>query len=142
MGGNRGVQVPVDIDARSGALVGAGLVVAHWLLDWIAHDHDVPVLPGGTRYGLGLWRSVPGTLAVELGMFAVGVALYTRATSATGPVGRWGWPILALLMAGSFVIATVGPPPASMSALVAAMGGLLVIVTGASIAIDRQRPSR
>ena len=127
---------------RRGALVSAGLVVAHWFLDWCSHGADVQVVPGGARHGLGLWRSVPGTLAVELGMFALGAVLYTRATRATGPIGRWGWPTLAALLAVAFVVTTMGPPPPSIDALLAAMGAMLVIVLGASIAIDRQRPAR
>jgi hypothetical protein len=34
----------------------------------------MPVYPGGPRFGLGLWNSVAGTMAVELAMFAVGLA--------------------------------------------------------------------
>lgn len=51
-------------------------VVSHWVLDWITHRPDMPLYPGGPRYGLALWNSVPGTLTVELLMFAVGVCLY------------------------------------------------------------------
>lgn len=127
---------------RRGALVGAALVLGHWLLDWIAHEPDMPLVPGGARYGLGLWHSLPGTLAVELAMFAVGAALYTRATRATGPIGRWGWPILALLLVGAFVGATLGTPPPSIDALLATVAVMLVVVVGAAIAIDRQRPAR
>lgn len=127
---------------RRGAVVGAALVVAHWLLDWIAHEHDMPLWPGSARYGLGLWRSVPGTLAVELGMFAIGAALYTRATRATGPIGRWGWPCLALLLVGGFVAATIGTPPPSIDALLVTVAATLVLVVGAAVAIDRQRPAR
>lgn len=127
---------------RRGAVVGAALVVGHWLLDWIAHGPDMQLAPGGARHGLGLWGSVPATLAVELGMFAVGAALYTRATRATGPIGRYGWPALAALLTLGFVAATLGDPPPSMDALLASVGGLLVIVVGAAIAIDRQRPAR
>lgn len=127
---------------RRGAVVGAALVVTHWLLDWIAHEHDMPLWPGSARYGLGLWRSVPGTLAVELGMFAIGAALYTRATRATGPIGRWGWPCLALLLVSGFVTATIGTPPPSIDALLVTVAATLVVVVGAAVAIDRQRPAR
>jgi hypothetical protein len=29
-------------------------VVSHWVLDWISHGLDMPLYPGGARYGLGL----------------------------------------------------------------------------------------
>ncbi|MEZ4399648.1 MAG: hypothetical protein R3B06_06500 [Kofleriaceae bacterium] len=127
---------------RRGAAVGAALVVGHWLLDWIAHGPDMQLWPGGARHGLGLWGSLPGTLAAELGMFAVGATLYTRATRATGPIGRWGWPALAAVLTVGFVVATVGAPPPSIDALLAFAAAVLVVVVVAAVAIDRQRPPR
>src|SRR5215471_18702837 len=36
----------------------AGLVVSHWVLDWITHRPDMPLYPGSAKYGLGLWNSI------------------------------------------------------------------------------------
>jgi len=126
---------------RRGALVVAALVLSHWLLDWISHEPDMPLAPGSASYGLGLWRSLPGTLLTELAMFAVGAWLYTRATRATGPIGRYGWPALAGLLVLGFVGATVGKPPPSLDALLIAAGVTIAVVVGAAIAVDRQRPT-
>ena len=42
------------------------LVVSHWLLDYVTHRPDLPItMSGADRVGLGLWNSIPGTLAVE-----------------------------------------------------------------------------
>lgn len=41
-------------------------------------DPDLPLYPGGARYGLGLWNSVAGTMAVELSKFAAGIWIYVR----------------------------------------------------------------
>jgi len=47
------------------------LVVSHWLLDYVTHRPDMPLtLNGPQRLGLGLWNSVPGTLAAEFAIFA------------------------------------------------------------------------
>lgn len=74
-------------------------VLSHWLLDWISHRPDMPLYPGGARFGLGLWNSVPGTLAVELAMFSVGLWLYLRTTRAQNWKGRWAcWAFIALLL--------------------------------------------
>ena len=53
---------------RAGALVlGAG-VLSHWVLDAISHRPDLPLYPGSSiKIGLGLWNSVPATIAVEGG---------------------------------------------------------------------------
>jgi hypothetical protein len=126
---------------RRGALVVAVLVLSHWLLDWISHEPDMPLVPGGAGHGLGLWRSLPATLLTELVMFAAGAALYSRATRATGPIGRYGWPALAGVLALGFVGSTLGKPPPSLDALLAALSVSLLVVIGAAIAVDRQRPS-
>lgn len=127
-------------DGRGGLIV-AALVLSHWLLDWVSHEPDMPLAPGSARYGLGLWRSLPATLVTELAMFAVGAALYTRATRATGPVGRYGWPALAGLLVLGFVGGTAGAPPPSIDALLVSVGATIVVVIAVAIAVDRQRPA-
>jgi hypothetical protein len=93
---------------KAGVLL-AGAVVSHWVLDVIAHRPDMPVLPAGPYLGLGLWNSIPATLAVELTMFAAGLALYVRA----GGAGRHRvsfWALVAFLLVAYFA-ASFGPPP-------------------------------
>src|SRR5215218_1543703 len=71
-------------------IVLAALVVSHWVLDWVTHAPDMPLYPGGPKYGLVLWNSLPGTMAVEGLLFAIGLWIYSRATKAKDRVGRWG----------------------------------------------------
>jgi membrane-bound metal-dependent hydrolase YbcI (DUF457 family) len=108
---------------RRGAWVLAAGVFSHWLLDYLTHRADMPLYPGSaTRVGLGLWNSVPGTLAVEVSMFVAGVALYatgTRAKSRTGTLAFWA---LVGLLAVLYVAVALGPPPPSAGAI--AVGGL------------------
>jgi len=76
---------------RAGTIAIAIGVPSHWLLDWITHAADMPLYPGGPKFGLGLWNSVGGTLSVELAMFAAGVWLYISATRARDRVGRYAF---------------------------------------------------
>ena len=104
-------------DARAAWVVGA-LVVSHWLLDALMHRPDLPLWPGpGPLIGLGAWDSLPLALALELPLFAVGVALYARATVARDAIGRWGLvglvACLALIHAGNLT----GEPPPSVAAI-------------------------
>jgi hypothetical protein len=55
------------------------LALSHWLLDAASHRPDLPVWPsGGPLVGLGLWNSLPWTLAVEVGLFAAGLRVYAH----------------------------------------------------------------
>ena len=74
-------------------------VLSHWVLDWITHRADLPWYPGSTKFGLGLWNSIAGTLIVELAIFWGGVWLYTRTTRARDRVGRWAfWAYVVFLL--------------------------------------------
>ncbi len=102
-------------NARGAIVVGLA-VVSHWVLDWISHRPDMPLYPGGPRVGLGLWNSVPATLAVEGSLFVLGVGLYLAVTRARDAIGRWAlWSLLALLVA-AYVADVLAPPPSDASA--------------------------
>lgn len=107
---------------RSGALWIAALVVSHWFLDLAVHRPDLPLWPGGSRFGLGLWNSLPATLALEFGLFGAGLWIYARATRGRD---RWGDVLLWLFAVTLVVIyfgAVFGPRPPSVRVL--AMSGL------------------
>ena len=87
-------------DAAGAVVLGAG-VVSHWVLDALMHRPDVPVLPRGPYVGLGLWRSVPATAAIEGGLYAAGIALYLASTRARDRTGTWSlWALVVLLGGG------------------------------------------
>lgn len=104
------------------AWVMGGLVASHWVLDFIVHRPDLPLWPGGSKYGLGLWNSWSASICVELFVFGVGIWLYASATRARDGVGRYGfWGLMTFLFLG-WTGAVFGPPPPGVHAL--AVGGL------------------
>jgi LexA-binding, inner membrane-associated putative hydrolase len=124
-----------------GAWVVAALVISHWLLDWITHRPDLPLYPGGPLEGLGLWSSVAGTLAVEISMFAAGLAIYLTTTRATDALGRWNVRIFAALLLVLYFLAAFGPPPPDARALAwSAFGVWLLVAWGGWV--DRNREPR
>ena len=127
---------------RRGATVLAALVVSHWLLDAVVHRPDLPLTLGGdARIGLGLWNSIPGTLAVELAMFAAAVWLYVGATRARDRIGSLGLVAFLLLVLAIYAGAAFGPPPPSATAIAwSDMGQWLVVLFAAWI--DRHRSMR
>jgi membrane-bound metal-dependent hydrolase YbcI (DUF457 family) len=95
-----------------------GLVVSHWVLDWVTHRPDMPLAPWGTaKLGLGLWNSRAGTLAVEGAMFAVGVALYATGTRPRDRIGVFAFWGLVVFLLASYLGAAFGPPPPSVRTL-------------------------
>jgi hypothetical protein len=127
-------------DASIGGLAALG-VVSHWICDAIVHGPDLPLWPGSSIFvGMGLWNSVPGTLAVELAMFGAGVWLYTRATRPKDGIGRWGLAGLVALLLVLYAGAAFGPPPPNMTA--AALGTLaLLLLVPWAVWIDHHRES-
>ncbi len=112
-----------------GAWVVAAAVLSHWLLDAPMHRPDLPLWPGSAvRVGLGLWNSVPATIAIELGFFALGLALYLRTTRARDRIGNWGlWAMVAVLVF-FFLSGSFGPPPPSERSLAVTTLGLWLFV--------------
>jgi hypothetical protein len=124
------------------AVVLAALAGGHWALDFVSHRPDMPLWPGGPRLGLGLWNSVPATLAVEIVMLATGLGLAVAATRARDRIGRWGFALLAVLLLLIYAANVTSPPPPSMEAVgwVGAIGGLLFWALATWV--DRHREPR
>jgi len=75
------------------------LVLSHWLLDAISHPPDMAIAPGlDARVGLGLWSSLPWTLAIEGGFWIAAVIIYYRSTKARTRAGVFGFWIAAALL--------------------------------------------
>jgi len=122
-----------------GAWVAAAAVFSHYVLDVIVHRPDLQLAPWSeVRIGLGLWNSIPATLVVEFGLFALGVAIYLQTTSARDGVGRYAlWGLVATL-AVLYVTSAFGPPPPNATTLaVFGLGGWLFVPWG--YWIDRHR---
>jgi hypothetical protein len=96
---------------RRGALACGLLVPSHWLLDVIVHRPDLPLWPGGPKFGLSAWNSLALTLILESALFVGGVMVYSRSTRAKDKVGRLSfWGFVVVLVAG-YLSAFIGPPP-------------------------------
>jgi len=115
-------------DPRAFVIITA-LVVSHWVLDFITHRPDMPLYPGGPKFGLGLWFSLIGTVAVEVPMFLAGVWIYLQTTR---PKDRTGMAAISILLAlllviyASNVISQAPPPSPTAVALVSLIGACLI----------------
>jgi membrane-bound metal-dependent hydrolase YbcI (DUF457 family) len=108
---------------RRGALCVGALVLSHWVLDWVSHRPDMPLWPGGPRVGLGLWHSLPATLAVEFALLGIGAWLYVSATRPRDRTGSYAFGSFVAVLAAMYLASVFGPPPPSVQVL--AMSGML-----------------
>lgn len=122
-----------------GALLVGLLVPSHWLLDLVMHRPDLPLYPGPSpKEGLGLWHSLPATLAIELSLLAAGLWVYVRYTRPRNRTGRFALWGLAAFLVIAYLSSTLGPPPASVPAL--AWGGqMLWLTVGLGYWVDANR---
>jgi hypothetical protein len=103
--------------------VGA-VVLSHWVLDFVTHRPDLPLWPAGPLTGLGLWRSIAGTILVEGGLFLVSLVVYMYAWRARDLVGHLIFGALVLLTTLIWISQPWSPPPPSET--VVAAGALLL----------------
>ncbi|WP_136609010.1 permease [Paenibacillus dokdonensis] len=104
---------------RSGVVMGT-LVFSHWLLDFLVHRSDLPILPGNLGHlpllGFGLWKWPYISILLEILLIAAGAVMYYRSLqirakaglgSAAGNSrsGRALW--TSIIMAGLLVLSLV-----------------------------------
>ena len=101
-------------------------VVSHWVCDWIVHRADLPLYPGGPKFGLGLWNHPVAALGIESAMFAIAVLVYrdiTRPRDAIGSVAMWAF---VIFLAAIYVFTASGSPPPDVRST--AYAGLALIL--------------
>jgi membrane-bound metal-dependent hydrolase YbcI (DUF457 family) len=117
---------------RVAAMVLGLVVLSHWFLDLLVHRPDLPLAPGSdVKLGFGLWNFVPGALALELALFAIGVGLYAAGSRAVDRIGRFGlWALVALLLIAYAGAAADAPPSVAAIAWAGILGGALTAALG------------
>lgn len=102
---------------RRGAVVLFAGVVSHWLFDFFTHRPDLPLWPGGPKFGLGLWNYPAATIIVESLLFFAGVVIYMRSTRARDRIGSIGFAAFVIFLMVVDVANITGPPPPSATAV-------------------------
>ena len=125
---------------RAGAAWVGALVFSHWVLDFVTHVPDLPLVPGlSTRVGLGMWRNPALTVVVESLMFVAAIAIYWRTTRARSVWGHVSLASFLAFLVWAYVGNLTGPPPPSIQAIIW-IGILASALTIAWLAwVDRTR---
>lgn len=115
------------------------LVFSHWILDFITHRPDLPLIPwNDTLVGLGLWNSLMGTVILEGLIFAIGVYFYaslSKAKNRTGIYSQWGLVIFLAIIYSGNLFGSV--PPSARSVAIVSLAQWLLVAWG--YWIDRNR---
>jgi hypothetical protein len=114
-------------------------VFSHWVLDWLVHGPDLPLVADTMKVGLGIWNYPVIALLLETLLLLGGMMLYLRGTTAVNAIGRYGLPVFGVLMLAIQCYVFFGPPPTSPGA--AAIAAFVSYVVFASVAqwLARQR---
>jgi hypothetical protein len=91
-----GLIVAATLRNRTAGVIGALVVVSHWLIDWLVHIPDLTLWGSEPRLGLGLWNYPLVAMPLELGCIALGFWWFSRAR---GGMTRRLWTLLGVLLA-------------------------------------------
>jgi hypothetical protein len=112
---------------REASLLVGVAVVSHWLLDLLVHIPDLPLAGNDSpKVGLGLWRHVGLSVALELLVLAGGVALYVTGRSRRHPVRPGRLALVLVVLIGVYAASLLGPPPESVAVI--GMGDILFML--------------
>lgn len=136
-----GIHFAFRRNAKGASLLVA-VVLSHWFLDFLTHRPDLPLYPGGAKIGLGLWNSVPGTLVLELGLFATGIFLYESSTRPLDKVGSRSLALFAIVLLVTYAGNVFGPPPPAETGVIASAGIAMWILFAWAWWFDRHRASK
>jgi len=91
----------------------AAAVFSHWILDFVVHAKDLPLIGDSMKVGLGVWNYRWPSLALELATLFAGVVLYVRNVPAKRAIGDALLWVFVLFLGAIEIYAYLGPDPES-----------------------------
>lgn len=93
------VPFKIGLSKSRTALVMATAVMSHFVLDVIVHNPDIDLLGNGVyKIGLGLWNYPIASYVVEALLLITGLWIYLKSTKAKNFSGKYGLPILSVIL--------------------------------------------
>lgn len=102
---------------RTGALIGAAVVVSHWFLDLLVHAPDLTLAGSPPKMGFGLWDYPMIEMPLEIGITFGALAFYLIKTKTVSPRSRYALGLLTLLLLIFQVTNWFGPEPVADAAM-------------------------
>jgi hypothetical protein len=125
---------------RTGAWVLFAAVLSHWLLDFASHNPDMALAPGTKLHlGLGLWNSIPETLAIEGALWLLALVLFVKASHSANRAALYVLWIVAALLTAAWYNNIAGPPPDTSRMGISSLI-FFALVTGWAYWMNQLRP--
>jgi len=113
-------------DRKAGVVLGL-VVLSHWVLDFLTHRPDLPLMLSGAKVGLGLWNSRLATVVIEGALFVGGITMYLRSTRlSTRRAKGIFWSLIAFLLI-IYIANAFGPTPPTDAPAAAIAGPALAM---------------
>jgi hypothetical protein len=129
-----------DGDRVKVAFVLGAAVFSHFILDFIVHVPELPVLGRGSRkLGLGLWNNMTAALTLEIILVLLGLVVYLPVAKQRGFTCRLGIVILMAIFSLLTVVAMTSSTPPDLTG--AAVSWIAAPVVLSVIAFRLDRPS-
>lgn len=119
------------LKAWAPALIGGAVVLSHWFLDLLVHVPDLTLAGSPPKLGFGLWNHPEIEMPLEIGLVALCLWLYLRATRPKAGNAAL-WTMIAFLAAVQ-AYNWFGSPPEKVDAAMS-LSGLLAFAAAAGIA--------
>ncbi|MCP4884144.1 MAG: hypothetical protein GY908_10155 [Flavobacteriales bacterium] len=101
---------------RQNSLILAGLVLSHWVLDFLVHRPDLPLSPfSDYKVGLGMWNYPAVEMIIEFSLFFTGVYFYYSVKKPKKKIAFWSLIGFLLIIQ---VMSFFGPPPPDVNSIV------------------------
>jgi len=131
-----------EVSARLGIVFGL-TVFSHFILDFIVHVPDLPVLGRNSfKLGLGLWDHMSLALTLELLLVVAGLILYWSSARRRGFGGRLGICLLMVVFSIVTVVGMTSTVPPSLSVLAVSWIMTPVVLSGLAFWLDRKEASK
>jgi membrane-bound metal-dependent hydrolase YbcI (DUF457 family) len=115
-------------------------VFSHFILDFIVHVPDLPVLGRDSyKLGLGLWDQMTIALTLEMLLVVAGLIFYLNRAVGKGPGGRFGIAILMVVFSVLTVVGMRSSVPPNLTVLAVSWLVTPLVLSGIAFLLDRSR---
>jgi hypothetical protein len=122
------------------ALVMATAVLSHFILDAIVHNPEMDLLGNGVyKIGLGLWNYPFASYVVEALSLITGLWIYLRTTKSITFGGKYGLPILSVILLILNAVDTFGLYPTNTENFAITMLAVYLGTIAVAFWLDRKR---